>query len=756
MATEEYPIVCWKIKEDVILGKVLGTGITVVESDIKKVKRNASDSIIKLLKDGMHYINPPDIIEPQVHLHKVDLQLSYREKDGTFPLSQRTQIKIAAVYGGVADSGFGECFLPYLDQEFYYYNQEQRTTLIKHFTREFMQNLAPEVAYHYIMPSNPWVETIKVRLPDEKQSRVNKKHFPEILQDTADHLPEIKKLRRVTTRMPEMVFERSSEIQQLAKMLEEGNSNCLIVGDQGIGKSSMITEAIKTASKTTISKVIEENEEPPSFWRTTSQRMTGKAKYLGEWQQICDELVEALGSCNGMLWISDFISLFNTGGEAQEDSIAAYLQSYIQKGQLKLTGEMRPQELEIARSLLPGFIHLFKIIKIDELSNEKSRRVLNQYTQYASTNFDINTQPEAADLCYQLSNRYLKYEKRPGNIVRFYSLCLKHAAINNQTVIDRQYIIDRFAHHTGLPENILRDDIPLSEQQLSDFFSDRIKGQDHIIKQLCTIVQTFKAGLNDPNRPIATLLFAGPTGVGKTAATKALAEFFFSSGQKKNPLFTLDMSEFQHPGQVDRLIGSPSSPGKLVSHVRNQPFSVILLDEIEKADSSVFDLLLTVLDEGILTDRHGRLTDFRSSIIIMTSNLGAKTANTLGFLNTNEQDTSLNAVRNHFRPEFFNRIDMVLNFNALNKSAIKLIVKRELDLLHQRDRIKQKNITLTFSNEVIKFIAEAGFSKQYGARPIQRAIEKYIVSKLASYFMENPVKQQLAIDVKDKQIEISS
>jgi len=388
--------------------------------------------------------------------------------------------------------------------------------------------------------------------------------------------------------------------------------------------------------------------------------------------------VDALASVNGVLWITDFISLLSTGGEGAEDSIAAYLYSFVKRGRLRIISELLPQELEVARAKLPAFVQQFKIMNVSELDKQETRLVLKNYVAYIEANFDVQVKNESLDTALQLSSRYLKYEKSPGNILKFFSSCLKNLPHDGEKRIDKPYILSQFIEYTGLPRPLLDDTIPVTEHELMSYFGERIIGQDAILRQLCRTVQLFKAGLNDPQKPIATLLFAGPTGVGKTAATKALAEFFFSAGQKKNPLFSIDMSEFQHPGQIVRLIGDHSQPGKLVSHVRSQPFSVVLLDEIEKAHSSIYDTLLTVLDEGILTDRSGRVTDFRSCIIIMTTNLGVSASNTLGFIP---------AIKQHFRPEFFNRIDYVLGFNSLDKKAILAITERELKLLHKRDRI---------------------------------------------------------------------
>jgi len=353
----------------------------------------------------------------------------------------------------------------------------------------------------------------------------------------------------------------------------------------------------------------------------------------------------------------------------------------------------------------------------------------------------------------QMVERYIKYEQAPGKQVRFLSECIK-LADNQPKSLSRNNIIHTFSGYTGLPEIILRDEIPLSQETLLSHFSNHIIGQDQILHNLCRVVQTFKAGLNDPDKPIATLLFAGPTGVGKTAAAKTLSEYFFAAGLKKNPLFRMDMSEFQHPGHIERLIGTPEAPSKLVQHVRNHPFSVILLDEIEKAHESLFDALLTVFDEGILTDRFGRTTDFRSAIIIMTTNLGISGSRAAGFSHVENEDVSINTIRKYFRPEFFNRIDDVLAFQVLTDEAVLAITRIELNGIRQRDRIKEANIQLEFSEALVEFIANAGFSSVYGARPIQRAVEKHVVRAISKQLLSDGDVSKLSVDVRDESVTV--
>ena len=301
---------------------------------------------------------------------------------------------------------------------------------------------------------------------------------------------------------------------------------------------------------------------------------------------------------------------------------------------------------------------------------------------------------------------------------------------------------------------MIRDDMTLSNELVVDYFNKHILHQKTAIQTLAQTVIVFKTGLNDPGKPISTLLFTGPTGVGKTAAAKTLANYFFGAGQKQNPLFRLDMSEFQHPMQISRLIGSDSGqPGKLVEHVRERPFSVILLDEIEKANPSIFDVLLGVFDEGILLDRFGRLTDFRNCIIIMTSNIGTRNSSSIGFVDASlEHDIS--EIKNYFRPEFINRIDKIVSFNALDQKAVEDIARLELKNLGKREGIKKHHLSLTFTDDLVKRIAVDGFHPKYGARPLQRVIEQQVVTTISTWIINNKgvTQKKLVLDYAEHKI----
>ncbi len=294
---------------------------------------------------------------------------------------------------------------------------------------------------------------------------------------------------------------------------------------------------------------------------------------------------------------------------------------------------------------------------------------------------------------------------------------------------------------------------------MEDVLRRRIVGQDEAVKKIADTIKRSRAGISDPNRPIGSFIFLGPTGVGKTELTKALAEFLFDDDKA---LIRIDMSEFMEKHSVSKLIGSPpgyvgyDEGGNLTEMVRHRPYSVILFDEIEKAHPEVFNILLQVLDNGRLTDSKGRTVNFRNTVIILTSNIGARYIDKMekiGFAvsgkeagNYEEAKTKvLEAMKEHFRPEFLNRLDDIIVFDILSKEAIAEIVRIQINIV--RERLEQKEIKLTFSESVFEHIAKEGYSPQYGARPLKRLIQTKILTPIASLIVGKGVMKGGAVHV---------
>jgi ATP-dependent Clp protease ATP-binding subunit ClpC len=318
---------------------------------------------------------------------------------------------------------------------------------------------------------------------------------------------------------------------------------------------------------------------------------------------------------------------------------------------------------------------------------------------------------------------------------------------------------------TGVPVNRIAQTESLKLAALPDRIKGKVIGQDEAVKKITKAIQRNRAGLKDPNKPIGSFIFLGQTGVGKTQLAKVLAQELFDS---ENALIRIDMSEYMEKFAISRLVGAPpgyvgyEEGGQLTEKVRRKPYSIVLLDEIEKAHPDVFNMMLQVLDDGFLTDSLGRKIDFRNTIIIMTSNIGSRQLKDFGqgvgfgtAAKSDQEDSHAksvieNALKKTFAPEFLNRIDDVVVFNALTREHIHKIIDIELSKLY--DRIDGLGYTLKLSENAKDYIADKGFDKKYGARPLKRAIQKYIEDSLAEEIINSKLKEgdSISIDLDKK------
>jgi ATPases with chaperone activity, ATP-binding subunit len=314
---------------------------------------------------------------------------------------------------------------------------------------------------------------------------------------------------------------------------------------------------------------------------------------------------------------------------------------------------------------------------------------------------------------------------------------------------------------TGIPLNKLKEEEMEKLLHLEEELHKRVIGQDDAVVAVAEAIRRARAGLKDPKRPIASFLFLGPTGVGKTELSKALAELLFG---EEDALIRLDMSEFKEEHTVSKLIGAPpgyvgyEEGGKLTEAVRRKPYSVILLDEIEKAHPRVFDLFLQVLDDGRLTDSHGRTVDFRNTVIIMTSNIGSTYLLTLPLEGDSEEikkefekakEKVLGELKHFFRPEFLNRIDDIIVFKPLTMEQLIQIVDLLIDDLNKR--LKDKGIKLELALEAKKELARRGYEPAFGARPLKRTVQKLLETPLANKMIKGEIKENstVKVDIKD-------
>ncbi|WP_074009061.1 ATP-dependent chaperone ClpB [Duodenibacillus massiliensis] len=322
-----------------------------------------------------------------------------------------------------------------------------------------------------------------------------------------------------------------------------------------------------------------------------------------------------------------------------------------------------------------------------------------------------------------------------------------------RTSVGAEEIAEVVSRATGIPVAKMMEGERQKLLHMADALSKRVIGQPEAVRRVTETILRSRAGLSDPNRPYGSFLFLGPTGVGKTELTKALAEFLFDSD---DAMIRIDMSEFMEKHSVARLIGAPpgyvgyEEGGYLTEAVRRKPYSVILLDEVEKAHPDVFNVLLQVLDDGRMTDGQGRTVDFKNTVIVMTSNLGSQEIQAMqGEPHDKVKDAVMQEVKQHFRPEFINRIDEIVVFNALDTKAIHAIAKIQIDKLAKR--VAAQDVVLDVTDAALDEIAKVGFDPLYGARPLKRAVQEHIENEVARLLLEGKAapKDHVVVDSKD-------
>ncbi len=335
--------------------------------------------------------------------------------------------------------------------------------------------------------------------------------------------------------------------------------------------------------------------------------------------------------------------------------------------------------------------------------------------------------------------------------------------------ITAEDIAEVVARWTGIPLTKMLEEEREKLEKMEVELNNRVKGQDEAIKRVADVIRRSRAGISDPNRPIGSFIFLGPTGVGKTELTKALGQFMFNDDKA---VIRVDMSEYMERHSVSKLIGSPpgyvgyDEAGQLTEAVRHRPYAVILFDEIEKAHPEVFNMLLQVIDEGRLTDGKGRAVNFKNTILILTSNIGSQFVEkmeSIGFSNnsdkqnySNTKEKVMESLKDHFRPEFLNRLDEIIVFDILSEEAIKEIVNLRVKVV--KDRLTNKGIDFVISEEALSYLAKEGYDPHYGARPLNRLIQNKILNPVASYIISNGVKKgdTVVVSVKNKELIIET
>ncbi|ASS89784.1 ATP-dependent Clp protease ATP-binding subunit [Bacillaceae bacterium ZC4] len=624
------------------------------------------------------------------------------------------------------------------------------------------------------------------------------------------------------------VIGRSKEIQRVIEVLSRRTkNNPVLIGEPGVGKTAIAEGLAQQIVNNEVPEILRDKRVMTLDMGTVVAGTKYRGEFEDRLKKVMDEIRQA---GNIILFIDELHTLIGAGGAEGAIDASNILKPALARGELQCIGATTLDEYRKYIEKDAALERRFQPIQVDEPSIEESIQILRGLRDRYEAHHRVSISDEAIEAAVKLSDRYISDRFLPdkaidlideaGSKVRLRSFATppnlkeleqkleevrkeKEAAVQSQefekaaslrdteqrlreeleetkkswkekqgqensevTVEDIAMVVSSW---TGIPVVKLAQTESERLLNLEEILHSRVIGQEEAVTAVAKAVRRARAGLKDPKRPIGSFIFLGPTGVGKTELARALAEAMFGD---EDAMIRIDMSEYMEKHSTSRLVGSPpgyvgyEEGGQLTEKVRRKPYSVVLLDEIEKAHPDVFNILLQVLEDGRLTDSKGRTVDFRNTILIMTSNVGASELKRNKYVGFNVQDENENykdmknkvmdELKKAFRPEFLNRIDEIIVFHSLEKKHLKEIVSLMADQLTKR--LKEQDIELELTDRAKEKLAEEGFDLEYGARPLRRAIQKYVEDRLSEELLKGTISQgqKVVLDVQNNEFVVKT
>lgn len=614
------------------------------------------------------------------------------------------------------------------------------------------------------------------------------------------------------------VVGREQEIERLAQVLSRRKkNNPVLIGEPGVGKSAIVEGLALRIVQRKVSRVLFDKR----LISLDMASIVAGTKYRGQFEERIKAILNELSkNPNIILFIDEIHTIVGAGGATGTLDAANMLKPALARGEIQCIGATTLDEYRKNIEKDGALERRFQKVMVDPTTKEETLQILKNIKGRYEDHHNVIYTPEALEACVNLTDRYISDRNFPdkaidaldeaGSRVHITNIVVpkeieelekyieatrddKIKAVKSQNyelaasfrdkekeyiqqldqakkrweeqikeqreTVDEDKIAEVVAMMSGVPVQRIAQGEGNKLLQMGSTLKGAVIGQDEAVDKIVKAIQRNRVGLKDPNKPIGTFMFLGPTGVGKTHLAKKLAEYLFDS---KDALIRLDMSEYMEKFTVSRLIGAPpgyvgyEEGGQLTEKVRRKPYSVVLLDEIEKAHPDVFNLLLQVMDEGRLTDSLGRRVDFKNTILIMTSNIGTRQLKDFGRgvgfstpADADDKDFSRGviqkALNRAFSPEFINRVDDIIMFDQLNKEAIYKIIDIELKGFYER--VENLGYKLVITDDAKSFIASKGYDIQFGARPLKRAIQKYLEDEMAEMIIRATVNEGDTITV---------